>query len=594
MKTVSLSFAILLCSAFTLFSASTYYASPDGLSTAACTVDDPGTLDLALSKAKGATSITNGDTVILLPGIYWRTNSTINLNKKYLTLKGSTADPADTVFHGIGSQKYLKLFNITQYATIENLTITNYAGPYGYLTSSIIYSKPADSSTSPRVNNCIIAGCYDEKANYSARAIANGGVFTKCQFIANRGTSRAPMMGGAFFQFYDCTFKKNSGVDILGRGGDNETVSTMIISNCLFEANSVRVMSCAGKVLDSRFINNVSTKEGTISASSVLVVSNCYFKGNEASRGGCTYGNNIRAIDCQFIENKTYDNVISTEYGGGAGYGGIYSNCLFTGNYIRKSNRSYYGGALRGGKAVNCFFDSNNTSRGGATYDTITIGCVFTNNSATKWGSANYGGTHTNGLYIKNSYTATSDANGGILYGGSFVGCTFMENTSSRYIGYNSTMQNCLVVSNTITGSGYSVAANGVYINSTITGNKTVNKAAITGGTYTNTIVIANDNSLADVGGGTHIHTLYNTYTGTPSFDEGSIKTASARFCGNGTRKAGPWALKASSPAKDAGVAVGPFNESTLDIYGNPRIYKTIDIGCSEFIPFSGLVLMVK
>lgn len=111
MKTVSLLFAILLCSAFTLFSASTYYASPDGLSTAACTVDDPGTLDLALSKAKGATSITNGDTVILLPGIYWRTNSTINLNKKYLTLKGSTADPADTVFHGIGSQKYLKLFN---------------------------------------------------------------------------------------------------------------------------------------------------------------------------------------------------------------------------------------------------------------------------------------------------------------------------------------------------------------------------------------------------------------------------------------------------------------------------------------------------
>lgn len=68
-------------------------------------MDEPGTLDLALSKAKGATSITNGDTVILLLGIYWRTNSMINLNKKYLTLKGSTADPADTVFHGMKSKR---------------------------------------------------------------------------------------------------------------------------------------------------------------------------------------------------------------------------------------------------------------------------------------------------------------------------------------------------------------------------------------------------------------------------------------------------------------------------------------------------------
>lgn len=586
---------ILVCGQFYYsYAGSTYYASPDGLSTAACTIDDPGTLDLAVSKAVGATSITNGDTVILLSGIYWKTNATINLNKKYLTIKGATSNPSDTVLHGIGSTKPMRLFYSTQYATIENLTITNYCGSYEYFSSSVIYSKPKNSATCPRLNNCIIAGCYDEKSNYGARPVANGGVFTRCLFVANRCTSRAPQMGGAFIQLYDCVFRGNYGNTIIGRGSDGEAYNSIIVSNCVFDANKVPAMSCGGKVFDCIFTNNVAASwDGIVNAALLLAVNNSFFYGNESLRGGCTYGGNIRATNCQFINNKSADSKVSYDYGGGAAYNGIYSNCLFRGNYIRTSNRSWYGGAIRGGRAVGCVFDGNRAGDGGATYGTMTINCLFTNNTASTLGSAAYGGSHTNSFYVNNKYTG-SNTSGGILYGGVFDGCAFSENSSARYLGYNSKMENSLIVSNTITASGYSIAANGIYVNSTITGNKTVNKAAITGGTYTNTIVIANDNSQADVGGGTHIHTLYNTFTGTPSFDEGSIKTASARFCGNGTKKSGPWSIKASSPARDAGIAVDLFNESSVDIYGNPRIYKTIDIGCSEFIPFSGMVLMVK
>ena len=154
-------------------------------------------------------------------------------------------------------------------------------------------------------------------------------------------------------------------------------------------------------------------------------------------------------------------------------------------------------------------------------------------------------------------------------------------------------MESSLIVSNTITASGYSVVPDGVYVNSTITGNKTVNKAAAMGGTYTNTIVIANDNSSADIGGGTHVHTLYGTVTGSPALDDGSIQAYTARFLGAGATP-GPWAIRASSLAKDAGITVDRFNEDTLDYYGNPRINRTIDIGCAEFIPFSGLIYSIK
>lgn len=86
-------------------SAATYYASPTGTNNATClTPDNPGTIAGAYAKTVSGTSWEDGDTLVLLSGYYnFSTNgtfTTLSPDRKYLTIRGETFNPADTLLFG--------------------------------------------------------------------------------------------------------------------------------------------------------------------------------------------------------------------------------------------------------------------------------------------------------------------------------------------------------------------------------------------------------------------------------------------------------------------------------------------------------------
>ncbi len=570
---------IMVLASFPLFAcATTWYASPTGADNAACTADAPGSLKRAVALAVSASTKEDGDVVQLAPGTYWHTNAVIAINAKYLTIQGATDDPADTVIHGIGASKYMRAFNVNNYATFKGVTITNFAAPYTYMANCVIFSKTATAAGAVRMENCVIAGCSGQSNNYAARPVCNGGEFKNCLFVGNVGANRAPIMGGTFFVATDCIFMGNRNGTLIA-SCDKDHLSAAAFTNCVFLSNSCRPLNCGGTLYRCAFTNNSTTTDGTVSAAYALRVIDCDFHNNQAFRGGATYGENIRAFNCTFTSNHCYDSAIRTDLGGASAYNGVYSNCVFRHNYIRTSSRSWFGGAIRGGAAIDCVFDGNSARYGGATYGTVATGCVFSNNVATVQGAATYGGASTNCLISSQAYKGT-DGSGGITYGGRLTQCILTGNTSTRNALYNPSAVGCLIAGNSVS-SGYAIAPNGIFVNCTLADNTTVNQAAVTGGTYTNTIVAATTGT-ADIGGGTHVHTLYGTKTGSPALDDGSIQTDDPRF--NGASAEHPYALRGKSPARDAGVTAF-WTIADTDIAGNRRLNGTVDIGCYEFWP---------
>ena len=570
---------MLLSSIPFLAAATTWYASPDGADDAACTADAPGSLKRAITIAASATDKENGDVVQLARGTYWHTNAVIAVNAKYLTIQGATDDPADTIIRGIGSSKYMRAFNVNNYATFKGVTITNFAAPYTYMENCVIYSKTATAAGAVRMENCVIAGCSGESNNFSARPVCNGGEFRNCLFVANVGANREPIMGGSFFVATDCVFRNNRNGTLIAKC-NQDNLSSAALTNCVFLSNTCRLLNCGGTLYRCAFTNNSTTTDGTVSAAYTLRLIDCDFHNNQANRGGATYGGNILAFNCTFTSNHCYDTAISYDYGGGCAYGGAYSNCVFRRNYISASNRSWFGGAIRGGRAMDCVFDGNRARYGGATYDTIATGCVFTNNTATAQGAATYRGAVTNCLVASHSY-AGSDASGGITFEGRLTHCVLTGNTSTRNAFYNPIAVGCLISGNRVSSSGYAIAPNGTFVNCTLADNTTVNKAAVTGGTYTNTIVAATMGT-ADIGGGTHVHTLYGTKTGSPVLDAGSIQTDDPRFSGDSSEH--PYSTRGRSRARDAGVTAF-WTDADIDIAGKGRLNGPVDIGCYEFWP---------
>ena len=134
--------------------------------------------------------------------------------------------------------------------------------------------------------------------------------------------------------------------------------------------------------------------------------------------------------------------------------------------------------------------------------------------------------------------------------------------------------------------------ASATCINCTIVGNVTrasLNYGAAHGGTYTNCVVMGNS---IDVSGGTHCKTLYQTQCNSPALTD-CIQTDDAKF-NNGAKEQLPYYyLRASSPARNAGVDVGWAAEA-CDLRGKKRIYSNVvDLGCYEYQPV-GFAIIVK
>ena len=87
--------------------------------------------------------------------------------------------------------------------------------------------------------------------------------------------------------------------------------------------------------------------------------------------------------------------------------------------------------------------------------------------------------------------------------------------------------------------------------------------------------------NTTDIGGGTHVHSLYKTKAGSPTLVD-CIQTTDAKFNAGANASLPYYALRGKSPAKDAGIDAG-WTAASLDLLGKKRLVGTVDIGCYEY-----------
>lgn len=370
-KLVSLLSIVALGSSL-LAANATYYASPTGLSTATCTIDDPGTIQAAINKTAAGTSWANGDTVILLPGTYDFTatatqsdsntsgQKTYNIaaGKNYITIKSLNENPSEVIIQGggesAGSASAFCLRN--SISKVIGLTITNFYAHTGAAVNSTQY----DPQTT--IDKCIIVGNYGTKNGVTAYCNAYNSYF-----LNNTATSA----NGGVLSTYNstkglstnCVIIGNSCYDIIRRMAlkdcviSNNTASRSIVYNdsacnihsCIFTDNTIGgYIVLRANMYDSVIKNNNATAASTVSGLGNVNTYRCLIKNN---KGRYCVGENSTLKNCLIIKNHSE---------GGNAYG--------------ISNKTSYD---------NCTFISNSVSGTTILFSTLyaTRNCIFYNNS---------------------------------------------------------------------------------------------------------------------------------------------------------------------------------------------------------------------
>ncbi len=539
---------------------STYYASPTGAADAACTEDDPGTIQAAVNLSANRASWEEGDEIILLPGTYdysdpsWSGKNCVDVpkNKHYITIRSTSGNPADAILLGRGGETYISTdllttnepFNARAVYTasrlrLQGITITNfyntangvagYSGTAGYLLfedciivgnsgASALYQSPA---TRTRFLNNTSSG--------AGGAVNTGTQYVECLFVGNTSGGS----GGALYKgkCIDCTFIGNRAA---GGGGAIDTSYDLI--RCVFTNNTA-----AGNGGAVTFGNGAT-----------YVATNCVFIQNTAD----TSGGALRSH-----ANKVYDSVFIENYaprGGASFYGGFFYNCRF------QNNSANQGGALYNGTPRNCrFVENHTTGSGGATCNANDYNCIFERN------------TCSSGTVAGNNFTVND--------------CEFYFNKATEYTVANGPiLHNCLVVSNETT-SGNSRTCGLIYnfppINCTFIGNNATGTSVSGVLTVPGQNCLLNGNLPRDIGNisVTYNSCLYGTASSSPTYLN-CIVTNNPHFNFGHNPKLAWYAPRKRSPARDAGLEQS-WAADSLDLAGNPRLNGPIDIGCYEFWP---------
>ena len=515
-------------------SAATYYASPSGAADAACTADDPGTIQAAVNKAAKGTSWETGSEVVLLAGTYdysdpaWSGKNCVEVpkNKDYLTIRSASGNPANTILFGRGSKTYVSEDLLTTnepfYARaiytssrlrLSGITVTNfYFNDFGVAVRA--------SALNLEVSNCVIAGNAGEagSALFNQRVVTDctfagnrttgsGGVFnntvgffvTNCLFAANHANGSGGVGASVCGSFVRCAFTNNSSASEAGCIGGNNNARNLYFEECLFACNTSG-SGGVGKYLggistNCVFIGNHATGNNGAVTQYVGVPSfyNCHFEGNYA---GSSYGtcNNLNAYNCVFVGNHA-----KKGSGGAIGVGTcVIADCVFSNNWAKDGGAV---GAQNNFKPVitNCLFAYNcATNNGGAftgathaVYDSLIIGNVATNSG----GASNYGGAFYHCRFLRNSAQTcgvaisvakmtfhdcefienSAKGSGGVLKAGDVQRCLFLRNRANSYAAFSSSdgmnVRNCIFESNK--ANDYALAATGAIYNCLIISNET-------------------------------------------------------------------------------------------------------------------------
>ena len=554
-----------------------------------------------------AISVAESGSIIQLADGTYEIDETLNLkhtSPSWWTceLRGNSSDRRAVVLDGKGARQVVNLYR----STIRDLTVTN-----GFSTSETagIYAN------SGFISNCVVTCC--RIASPGTQEVRGGGVFLHGGTICDSEVSYCSITNTAL-----------AAHNVWARGGGCLCEYQDVVRNVRFIEckNSAAYGNHTGgalygepKILDGcDFIGcTASSGAGAVELSMASVVTNCLFEGNYGKTGGLYAGYNTEVVDCSFVGNLS----IGSYRGGGATLetGSSIRDSYFLGNTNLVQNG---GGIYTFGNVTRCYFEQNAASADGCTGGAIGSGggvyavrdCVFLNNSAAL-GAA---------FYRRDSNERTTIAN-----------CIFKENSATKAdwggIVRCSCLRNCYLADNTAANIACATVAESTtfYDNTPDYGGAFV-MWAVEG--VTNCLFVSNKNSA---GSEKNIVAFNNppaghiSHTAMTASDLDPALFADGDGNGNIIRDesglglsdvlAGDLRPKAHSILRDAAVSLDwmpqarDLGDGTWTLAFADDVRKTSmrmsfnkvnarifpegglpDIGCFEYVPKSGLILLFR
>ena len=238
----------------------------------------PGTAFKTIQRGINATR--DGDTVVVLPGVYRGTgNKELDFGGKAITVQ-SQDGPDATVIDCQGSGRAF-YFHTAEDATsiVDSLTLTGGNSTKG----GAIYCI----TSSPSINGCVITGCTTTSTTSGIVYCYNSSnaVISGCTFKGNSGNSAALRFDTSAGQVINCLFAGNSST---GSGGaircDNGNKTTLV-RNCTVVGNTststgggLWVKTASAQVVNSIFWANTASSGGpqlSLSSPATLTVKYC-------------------------------------------------------------------------------------------------------------------------------------------------------------------------------------------------------------------------------------------------------------------------------------------------------------------------------
>ena len=579
----------------------TFYVKPDGADDAACTEEEPGSFKAAFSKlsGNGGDSMDAMTEIIALGGTkdnpvtYTFAQSgggTTSRVANYFHIRSSTEDPEGTIIVGGGEETPATFLVSDKPFLVSGFTFTNWVGNRsegGGVISTMTAGRGAvsncifrsNTSTTyggaincPRVYNCQFYGntatsgggavdaqyCSTDQNKWPAE-------IRTCVFSNN--VSKAQKGGSAInttksMSITGCTFGNNFGGYCVSGGN-----ASIAFTNCWFVGNDCTytagnldtyLVSCSGASgFDCHFVSNVAGKCAGVWYGTW---EKCDFIGNIGVKGQSSNGPSTCGVSATFRKCVFVDNVGSNATG--TVLNSTCYNCAFTNNstVVAPTGNKQDGGAMSGGSAYDCVFYGNHADgNGGTGFGTVFTRCRIENSSSSSGGAAIYAGAATNCL---------------------IVGSSGVSAISSYSHGTLSKCRPCTLVNCTVTGSkngginGGSQAATGYQtrIVNTISYDNVGNDIVAD--------VLATNSLWGTVRSGKHVYGEGNF----PEVAESPFKE----------RDGNPYSLRKKSDAVDNGLPLG-WTKDDVDLAGKCRwIGKGVDLGCFEYEPSIGLMLLLR
>ena len=298
--------------------------------------------------------------------------STSHLAIAYVTLKGETDDPRDTVIYGNKSDRILYMF----LGKLQNVTISNGCQTVGEVGGGGVCARNEGTSISNVVVTCCSAAqngggvyypyCYDCTIEKCHSAKNGGGIYLSYGFFRGKILENTSVSGGGGATNTRLVGTYIAGNSTDGNGGGVKWDYRDGTTNCVIVGNTAKTgggVASAAKVYDCIISNNVAIAGGgvvdcTIYDSKIVHNLARALTSNDKVKGGGCYKDTGTSTACHIYDSLVAGNACALEVAtgdrsGGAGESVHFHNCEIRDNFAR------VGAALNWGSAEDCIISNN-------------------------------------------------------------------------------------------------------------------------------------------------------------------------------------------------------------------------------------------